>query len=530
MKRNIFIVAAAALAMMATSCTKEIEDMPVEVKQMPLTITANYGGGNGKVAYTESGNSITAKWQSGDKIYVVYDGYVSELSLTSGDGTDNGTFEGRISNRTTPTANSILGCYVKDQNNASAVTIDGDNVVYSDAAFQSQDATLAGAAKCNTYFGMATYGDGTNVRCHFSVNTSMCKFTLKDIVVDAQNDATLEYRSGSTTVAMASWSEQANDNLVYLAIPAGSYSGEQKVVYTCGATVKEFTLSASEANFLAGHTYSKSLAKVLSIALNKTSTTLNVGNTDTLRVNNVLPTYANDRSYTWTSDATGVATVASNGVVTAVANGTAHIRATANDGSGVYGECTVTVTSAALGHDLSSAQVGELICSDGKAYAAADRNNLPAGVYAVAKVVYMGSNTGVGGRSRGLALALGDEQNDDWNYFTWNSAIDACNNKNSSTPIAGATWVLPSNGQWEQMFSAAGGYASLRDGFSSVGGSNMITYWYWSSTREVMEWDLEDEYTYYYFDFDYGEWWDTKLNDEEANEANQYHVRACLAF
>ena len=30
--------------------------------------------------------------------------------------------------------------------------------------------------------------------------------------------------------------------------------------------------------------------------------------------------------------------------VTAVAEGTAHIRATANDGSGVYGECTVTVT------------------------------------------------------------------------------------------------------------------------------------------------------------------------------------------
>lgn len=513
MKRNIFIVAAAALAMMATSCTKENEETPSEVKQMPLTITANYGGGNGKVAYTESGNSITAKWQSGDKIYVVYDGYVSELTLTSGDGTDNGTFEGRISYRTTPTANSILGCYVKDQNNASAVTIDGDNVVYSDAAFQSQDATLAGAAKCNTYFGMATYGDGTNVRCHFSVNTSMCKFTLKDIVVDAQNDATLEYTSGSTTVAVASWSERAGDNLVYLAIPAGSYSGEQKVTYTCGATVKEFTLSASEANFLAGHTYSKSLAKVLSIALNKTSTTLNESQTETLSVRTVSPSYANDRNYTWSSLEPSIATVNQNGVVTAVATGTAHIRATANDGSGVYGECTVTVTSAQIGHALSAAAVGEFICSDSKAYASAD--NLPSGVHIVAKVAYKSG-------SHGLALALRGE--DEIYGMSWNSAVSACSGMNSSTPISGATWGLPSMDQWYNMINAAGDCVSLRQS------NNLENSWYWTNTPNEDSYDLEiegyREYRTYDFDECNGEFWSSDALDEDEIKL----VRACLAF
>lgn len=529
MKRNIFIVAAAALAMMATSCTKENEETPSEVKQMPLTITANYGGGNGKVAYTESGSSITAKWQSGDKIYVVYDGYVSELSLTSGDGTDNGTFEGRISYRTTPTANSILGCYVKDQNNASAVIIDGDNVVYSDAAFQSQDATLAGAAKCNTYFGMATYGDGTNVRCHFSVNTSMCKFTLKDIVVDAQNDATLEYTSGSTTVAVASWSERAGDNLVYLAIPAGSYSGEQKVIYTCGATVKEFVLSSSQATFLAGHTYSKALCNVSSITLNHSSLTLKEGRTETLSAS-VLPAYAEDLTYTWTSDATGVATVDQNGVVTAVSVGTAHIRATANDGGGAYGECTVTVlTPSADGHALSSAQVGEIICSDGLAYAAADIEELPSGVTVVAKVIYTGSNTGVNDRTHGLAMSITDDGS--WEH-PFHDAVRVCNGMNSTTPIANATWMLPSLDQWEQMFNAAGGCASLCNGFTSVGGTNMEAYYYWTSTTYDYEFDPETIYSGAKMIFTYiGEdnWWSIEINDVDDEEATAY-ARACLAF
>ena len=86
---------------------------------------------------------------------------------------------------------------------------------------------------------------------------------------------------------------------------------------------------------------------VTAITLNKTETTItkvNDSSTETLSVTAVTPDEATDKTYTWSSDATDVATVDENGVVTAVAEGTAHIRATANDGSGVYGECTVTVS------------------------------------------------------------------------------------------------------------------------------------------------------------------------------------------
>ena len=85
---------------------------------------------------------------------------------------------------------------------------------------------------------------------------------------------------------------------------------------------------------------------VTAITLNKTETEIKVGSTETLSVTAVTPEDATDKTYTWkTSDATK-ATVTADGVVTAVAEGTVTIYAEANDGSGVKGNCTVTVTSA----------------------------------------------------------------------------------------------------------------------------------------------------------------------------------------
>ena len=82
---------------------------------------------------------------------------------------------------------------------------------------------------------------------------------------------------------------------------------------------------------------------VTNITLNKTSTSIKVGSTETLSVTAVTPDNATDKTYTWSSDNTDVATVDADGKVTAVAFGTANITATANDGSGVTATCAVTV-------------------------------------------------------------------------------------------------------------------------------------------------------------------------------------------
>ena len=85
---------------------------------------------------------------------------------------------------------------------------------------------------------------------------------------------------------------------------------------------------------------------VTAITLNKTETSIKVGATETLSVTSVLPEEATDKTYTWKTSDASKATVDQDGKVTAVAEGTVTIYAEANDGSGVKGNCTVTVTPA----------------------------------------------------------------------------------------------------------------------------------------------------------------------------------------
>lgn len=88
---------------------------------------------------------------------------------------------------------------------------------------------------------------------------------------------------------------------------------------------------------------------VTGVALNKTTTSIAVGATETLTAA-VAPDNATNKNVTWsTSDAT-IATVA-NGVITGVAAGNATITATTEDGSQTA-TCTVTVTAAGSGENV----------------------------------------------------------------------------------------------------------------------------------------------------------------------------------
>lgn len=116
MKKSILLVAA-AIGMLATSCNKEILDQQEDLTQTPITISATYDAGGEKVAYTEDGANITAKWQIGDKILVVYNNHINTLDLVDGAGESSATFSGTIVG--TPSEGAMLVCYVKDQNTPS---------------------------------------------------------------------------------------------------------------------------------------------------------------------------------------------------------------------------------------------------------------------------------------------------------------------------------------------------------------------------------------------------------------------------
>ena len=152
---------------------------------------------------------------------------------------------------------------------------------------------------------------------------------------------------------------------------------------------------------------------------------------------------------------------------------------------------------------LTSPEVGQVIGSDGKNYA---YGSLPTGVTAVAKICYVSG-------SNGLALALTDEEGE----MDWSTAQTTCA---AHTPaFTGGTWKLATKDEWDNMISTAGSDTDLRDGFSSVGGTNMQSGVYWSSTER----DSGDSQAWVYF-FNFIHDWGF------GDKAIDNHVRACLEF
>ena len=159
----------------------------------------------------------------------------------------------------------------------------------------------------------------------------------------------------------------------------------------------------------------------------------------------------------------------------------------------------VTKTQATPTLTLTSPAVGQVIGDDGKNY---DYASLPGGVTAVAKICYVSG-------SNGLALALADE-----GQMNWSTAISTCA---AHTPaFTGGTWKLATQDEWNNMISGAGSYTALRDGFSSVGGSNLESDLYWSSSERNASLAR-------YYSFFNGSW--SITNKDGGN-----FVRSCLAF
>ena len=151
----------------------------------------------------------------------------------------------------------------------------------------------------------------------------------------------------ATVERSENWKPAFPENIVisYYKLAGGSYvkmvdEAPTKVgKYKASITVGDKDASV-EYEILASTT---EIVPVSQITLNKTSTSISVGNSEKLTAK-VTPNNATDKSVTWTSSDNSVATVAPDGTVTAVKAGTATITATAEGGNGTSATCTVTVT------------------------------------------------------------------------------------------------------------------------------------------------------------------------------------------
>ena len=129
---------------------------------------------------------------------------------------------------------------------------------------------------------------------------------------------------------------------VKIAVKSGS--GITLSVYSPNGTKESdlsgtYTVSNGATTTITG---GSSSVPVASVSLDKTSLSLNTGDSSTLTAT-VYPTNATNQNVSWSSSNTSVATV-NNGTVTAVAAGTATITVTTEDGNKTA-SCSVTVTN-----------------------------------------------------------------------------------------------------------------------------------------------------------------------------------------
>ena len=211
--------------------------------------------------------------------------------------------------------------------NTSVATVNSSGLV---TALAAGDATIT-----------ATTNDGSNL-------SASCDVTVRQLVtsISLNKTNTTIYVGGTEQLTATLYPDDATDKAL-------TWKSSNTSVATVNSSGLVTALAAGEATITATTNDGSNLSAscnitvkqlVTSISLNKTNSTICVGNTVQLTAT-VYPDNATDKTVTWISSNTSVATVNSSGLVTAFAVGDATITATTNDGSNLSATCAFTVES-----------------------------------------------------------------------------------------------------------------------------------------------------------------------------------------
>jgi len=211
------------------------------------------------------------------------------------------------------------------------------------------------AVSNGTVTARATANDGSGVYGQLVITISNQVIPVTGIIVTgAGGSSTISSDNGQLQLSAAVLPSNATDKTVTWSIINGT---GQATINTTGlvTAVTSGTVTArATANDGSGVygqlviTISVQVIPVTSITVTGAAgaTTITQDNGTLALTAAVLPTNATTRTVTWSIiNGTGQATINSSGVVTAVSNGTVTARATANDGSGVYGQLVITISN-----------------------------------------------------------------------------------------------------------------------------------------------------------------------------------------
>ena len=140
--------------------------------------------------------------------------------------------------------------------------------------------------------------------------------------------------------------------------------------------------------------------------------------------------------------------------------------------------------------EVTTGDLGKLVDQFGNIYADRAAAEAAGAWNIIAQIVYVGSNTGVEGYDRGLAIDTGNDLGD------W---ID----------IPGTQSLLPSQAQWNTMFEAAGGYQALNEGMIAKCGDEydfLYLYNEYGVEPYYYSTDKDSDGNEIFFNFSTGKW------------------------
>ena len=221
---------------------------------------------------------------------------------------------------------------------------DNKNVIWTskDSSIATVDnGTVTAVKEGTTTITVTSEDGGKTAECQVTVNKKTVPVT--SVALDKSELSLLTGNTGALTATVmpadatdksVTWT--SSDESIATVSNVGLVRGAKAGKATITVTTKDGGKTASCAV-----TVTDPVIRVTAVSLNKTSTELTEGGSETLAAT-VAPANATDKTISWTSSNTAVATVSADGKVQAVKAGTAVITVTTTDGRKTAA-CTVTV-------------------------------------------------------------------------------------------------------------------------------------------------------------------------------------------
>ena len=195
------------------------------------------------------------------------------------------------------------------------------------------------------YDGCTITGLTLSMHSNKSAGAGTLSMTIGDTSVASISDSAF-----NTASWYGAWSQTDFVN-VTPTVTSTTVGDSESIAITIAATANSLYCQSFAISYVAPN------VAVTGVTLNKASTTVYIGDTETLTAT-VAPAGATNKNVSWLSSDTSVATV-TNGVVTGVDEGSADITVTTEDGS-YTATCTVTVTEPYVGEFTKATGTSDL--------------------------------------------------------------------------------------------------------------------------------------------------------------------------